>query len=172
MSTNLTVNLDVTLNAKYKRTDSVLNPNGIVDTLNYISLKDSLANGNGTDKANLLYHNRLSIDNDVQFIELDGLLQDSFNSVINFDAIKCIVIKNLQTQSERFLEVGFKNEHYYIGPNGFRLIWEPFARGIEAIVSSASAEEGQIIVSADTAIVYDIILIGSSQENSSSSSGD
>ena len=162
----LTVSYDVTLSAIYKRTDKSINPADLRDYLRYIDLKDSLANGNGNGRANLLYHQRSVLNNSTEYYNLDGVLLDSYGDTLNFDSVKCLIVKNRETAEFNFLEVTFKNEHWYIGPEGSRVAWEPFGTGIAPIVSSASFEEGRIAVSSNDNITYDIIIIGSESESS------
>mgnify|MGYP001568344112 FL=1 len=172
-NTQLTTAIDVTLACDYKRTDKTLNATGIKDTFRYTDLKDSLANGWGTDRADLFWHSRRILNNSVEILDLDGgSLVNVFGDLLNFDAIKCLVIR---TRTElplgAVLDVRFKTERYVIGPQGYRIVWEPKSRGIQAIGSSASQSEGSITFSCDVKIEYDLILIGSQAENSSSSSG-
>lgn len=167
----LTTAIDVTLSATYRRVDKLIDPAGIAESLRYIDLKDSLANGKGTDRAEQMYHSRRNLNNAVEILDLDNGLQDVFGDTLNFDAVKCLIIKNRTETLGAFLKVVFKNEQYYIGPNGYRIVWEPVAPGIESIASSASFSEGSITFSSDVSLTYDLIIIGSSGENSSSSSG-
>jgi len=165
----LETRIDITLSADYRRTDNVLNPQDIRDNFRYIDLKDALNTGNGTDRANLLFHTQSTLDNSIEFWDLDGVLEDVFGDLINYDAIKALIVKNKTTLSNAFLDVRFKNEVWYIGPDGFRIAWEPFGKGISPLISSASAEEGRITVSSNMEITYDLIVIGSQKETSSSS---
>lgn len=165
----LETRIDVTLSADYRRTDNDLNPNNIRDNFRYIDLKDVLSSGNGTDKANILFHTRSTLNNTTEFWDLDSILEDVFGDILNYDAVKCIVIKHVTTTNDAYLQVTFKNEIWYIGPNGFRIAWEPFGSGLAPIVSSASQEEGRITVVSNKDCTYDIIIIGSTAEASSSS---
>lgn len=172
-STQLTSAIDVTLACEYRRVDKDINPTGIRDTFRYTDLKDSLANGWGTDRADLFFHSRRILNNSVEILDLDGgSLQNIFGDMLNFDAVKCLIIRNRnELPLGGVLVVRFKSEQYVIGPQGYRIVWEPISRGIQAIGSSASQSEGSITVSCDVQIEYDLILIGSQAENSSSSSG-
>ncbi len=164
----IAVNMNATLVAQYQRTDDPINPNNIIDALNYTDLKDVLTNGHTTDKANLLSHFESTLNNATEYWDLDGgNVYDAFNNLLNFDAVKCFVIRNKETTPGLYLEVHFKNERYYIGPNAYRVVWEPSGPGIAAIVSSASHEEGRISVTSNGSITYDIILIGATAESSS-----
>lgn len=162
------VNMNATLTASYRKTDDPINPSNIIDNLNYTGLKDSLTNGDGIDKACLLAHFESTLNNATEYWDLDGgNIYDAFGNLLNFDAVKCLIIKNTETDSDLLIEVHFKNEQYYIGPNGYRLIWEPSGPGISAIVSSHSQEEGRISVTSNGSVTYDIILIGAVTESSS-----
>jgi len=164
------VNYNCVLTAQYKRSDDAVNLNNIIDNLSYTDLKDTLTNGHTTDKANLLAHFRSTLINTTEFWDLDaGNIYDAFGNLLNFDAVKCLIIKNRETTNNLFIEVAFKNERYYIGPNGSRAIWEPCGLGIAAIVSSASHEEGRIRVTSNGSVTYDMILVGATAESSSSS---
>ena len=165
----LTSRIDITASFDYRRIDNLLNPNLIRDRLDYIDLKDALSNGNGTDRANILFHTRSTLDNDLEFWDLDGYLEDVFGDLINYDAVKCLIVKNRTLTNNAFLDVRFKNEVWYIGPNGYRIAWEPYGKGIMPLISSASQEEGRIFVSSNMEITYDIIIAGSTKETSSSS---
>lgn len=162
------VSINATVTAQYRRTDDQVNPLSIVDNLQYVKLKDSLSNGHSLNEANLLAHFQSTLNNNTEYWDLDsGNIYDAFQNLLNFDAVKCLIIKNLSTDHDLYLEVHFKNERYYIGPNGYRLIWEPAGKGIAAIVSSGSHEEGKISVTSNGLITYDFIIIGATDESSS-----
>lgn len=160
---------NVSFKAVYYRTDDPTNSLNMTDSFDYNDLKDALTNGHTTDKANLLAHTRSTLNNATEYWDLDGVnIYDAFQNVLNFDSVKCLIIKNRETTPNLFLEVHFKNEQYYIGPNGYRFVWEPAGAGIESIVSSNSQEEGRISVTANGLITYDLILVGATAESSSS----
>lgn len=163
----LQTQLDIVLACDYRRIDNELNLNNIRDNLRYIDLKDVLGTGNGTDKANILFHTRSTLNNTTEFWDLDGTLEDVFGDLLNYDAVKAIIIKHITDLTNAYLKVEFKNEVWYIGPNGFRVAWEPYREGISPLVSSASQEEGRIKVTSFQNSEYDIIVIGSTQEASS-----
>lgn len=164
------VSANFRFSAQYYRTDDPTNPTNIIDNFQYLDLKDSLLNGRTLDKANILAHWQSTLNNDTEFWDLDsGNIYDTFGNLLNFDAVKCLIIKNRNLDANYYLEVAFKNEQYYIGPNGYRILWEPSGRGLQAIVSSQSQEEGRIRVTSNALITYDIILVGATSESSSSS---
>lgn len=170
--TQLSVGVDITFTANYRRTDNAVAPGQInQQQIRYTDLTDTLRNGRGQDAADLLYSARRNLNNAVDILSLDGGLMDNFGNLLDFDAVKGIMIFNRTETDGAILEVRFKSERYRIGPRGFRLIWEPRPEGVEAIASSASQEEGSMEISCDLPVTYDIILVGSSGENSSSSSG-
>ena len=162
--------LGLRLSTTYKRTDDAGNVDGINDNLNR-NFDDSLANGRGTGFADLQYYIRDTVNNTVKAYDLDNILTNKWGDVLDYDAVKAIIIHNRETAIGRFMHVTFKNEVYYIGPNGKRVLWEPVGAGLAAIVSSASQEEGLLTVQTDTNITFDLIIIGSSKEDTSSSSG-
>lgn len=165
--TSLTGQLRVNLSLVHRKIDLALNTP--LDSINYGGISHTFQNGAGNDKLQLLYHKRRRLINSTEVFNLDGGLTNIWGDALDFDAVKILVIKNLETAINRFLEVRFKNEAYYIGPTGSRLVVEPYGGGIEAIVSSASSEEGQLVISSNADITYDIILAGSATESSSSS---
>lgn len=166
--TTLKTTVKVSVATQYKRTDVALNTQNLQDNLN-VKLGFLMNNGAGKDKANLQWYSTRRLINTTEQLDLDGGITDNFGFTINFDAVKYMLIRNLETAVNRYLEVAFKNERYYIGPSGLRAIYEPFHGGIEAINSSASAEEGNMTISSNADITYDIILIGSHAESSSDS---
>lgn len=168
METSLKVVADFKLTTEYYRTDKEANPNDIRDLLRFTDLKDSMLNGHTNGKANLIYYTRSRLINATEFYDLDGGLVDIYGQTINFDAVKCLIVRNREEEHGRLLEVTFKNERYYIGPRGYRVAWEPDGPGVESIVSSASREEGRIAVTSNSDITYDIIIIGATAESSSS----
>lgn len=170
---NQNTSIKITLSCIQKRIDLPIAEPNLVDNFNYTALKDSLVNGSGTDAANLLYHQtRTILDGTMDIFNLDALSEDSWGRILNYDAIKALVIYNkpLPPNLLGYLVVRFKNEVWNIGPNGFRVLWEPFQTGVQGLVSSQSTEEGELTVEAiGSDRVYDIVIIGSDKEVSSSS---
>nr|NIQ15940.1 hypothetical protein [Candidatus Dadabacteria bacterium] len=60
-------------------------------------------------------------------------------------------------------------DRYIIGAGGLALRIEPVSFGVQSTVSSSSQEEGNITITAVGSVSYDIIIIGASGEQSSSS---
>jgi hypothetical protein len=166
LEVGITGNIDV----KYSRTDILDgNASGQRGDVLYSALRRTFSNGRGgRNYADLFFPKRYTLDNSVLSLDLDGVLTNVWGDVLNFDAVKLLVINNLETTVGRNLAVRFKDERYYIGPNGFREICEPFGTGIQSIVSSSSSEEGGLIFSTDNSVTFDVLIIGSSQESSSS----
>lgn len=162
--------VDITLTTIYRRTDKPANQFQIRDTLRYTDLKGAFVHGNGDNRANLNFYTRSTLDNSMEHWNLDGILQDVYGNFLNYDSVKGLIIFNRQplTDDNFFLSVQFKNERYYIGPQGFRILWEPKGQGVSAVQSSQSAEEGLITVESNANITYDIFIIGSSAESSDS----
>jgi hypothetical protein len=166
----LKIGITGTLDCKYARTDVLGGSAGHRGDVLYTALRRNFANGRGGRlKVDLLYSKTYNLNNSVLSLNLDGGLTNVWGDVLNYDAVKVIMIQNLETSPGRYLSVRFKDERYYIGPEGYRLIIEPDGSGIDAIVSSSSSEEGVMIFSCDTDINFDLIIAGASQESSSSS---
>jgi len=165
--TSLTGQVRLNINLAHKRTDIALN--APTDSVNYGGVAYTFTHGAGANKLQLLHHKRYRLINSTQVIDLDGGLVDVWGNALNYDAVKILIIKNLETALNRYLEVAFKNERYYIGPTGSRVVIEPYGGGIEAIVSSASSEEGAMTVSSNADVTYDLIVAGTATESSSSS---
>lgn len=157
--------------ARYKRTDTPISPNTNSGDVNYNDLKFEFAFGSGNSRVDLLHADRYTLNNNVLIFALDGGIQNVWGDYLDFDSVKCILIRNRETADDRYLDVRFKNEHYVIGPGGFRIIVEPKSKGLQATGSSSSEEEGSLVVSTDSNVEFDLIICGSTQEQSSSSSG-
>ena len=170
MAVNRTLSAVLTtrLETNYKNTQVLLNPSRLLDNL-IVDISQSLSNGSGLNKADLQWYDRRQLINATEVLALDGTLQNNWGDFLDFDAIKILIIHNREQDISplKLLEVQFKNERYYIGPNGKRIIVEPGPGGILSIVSSASQEEGSIVISSNADITYDIVLIGSRNESSS-----
>ena len=166
--TSLTTKFRATLATKYKRTDLPLNDTGITDDIKYL-FDLTLTNGRGTNKANLQWSSRRQLVDSTELIDPDGVLTNNWGQTLDYDAVKIIIIKNRETDQERYIDVTFKNERYIIGANGARIIIEPVSFGVQSTVSSSSGEEGSLSVTAVGSVTYDIIIIGASGEESSSS---
>jgi hypothetical protein len=161
--------LRVNLSTQYKRSDLPLNLTNSKDDLSFNDISHILTNGRGKDKANLQHYSRRRLINATEVIDIDGGLTNVWGHTLNYDAVKQLLIYNRETALDRYLEVTFKNERYYIGPQGYRVAGEPYHGGIEAITSSGSAEEGALTIASNADISFDLIVIGSSGESSSSS---
>jgi hypothetical protein len=166
---NLRIGVTGGIDVEYYRTDIPITNKGVTNSFNYTDLKKIFNHGSGGSRCNLLHFSTRQLVNQTEIIDLNGGLSNYWNDSLNFHAVKLILIRNKETQSGRFLQVRFKNEIYYIGPGGYRLIVEPQGQGVSAIVSSESSEEGSLILSSDSDITFDLIVAGSSEESSSSS---
>ena len=150
----------VNVETQYVNTSDQLNPNNVRDNLKYIEIAKRLANGFGINKANLQHYSRRRLINSTEIINLDGDLTNRWGDQLNFDEIKLGVIFNRQEEENRFLEVNIKDEKYYIGPEGYRIFWEPSDIGL-VDASSSEPAVGNMVVSSNADIEYDLILIGS-----------
>lgn len=156
------------LQTNYRNIEVLLNPTALLDNLD-VSFSQELVDGSGFGKADLQWYDRRQLINATEVLDLDGTLTNNWGDTLDFDAIKCLIIHNREVDVSplKLLEVQFKNERYYIGPNGTRMVIEPGPGGILSIVSSASQLEGSLVVSSNDNVTYDIIIIGSQDESSS-----
>ena len=166
---NLRIAITGAVNVNYFRTDRPITNQGVATNLNFTDYKQIFTHGSGAGKCNLFHFSTRNLVNNVEIINLNGGLSNEWQDELNFNAIKVIVIRNKETSLGRFLQVRFKNDIYYIGPGGTRIILEPQGIGVAPFVSSSSSEEGSLIFSTDTDVTFDLLLGGSSDESSSSS---
>lgn len=168
---NRRLRLDFTglLKTVYKRTDLPIPDQRSKEDIQYSDFRTTLVHGSGRGKANLQFQRRETLNNAALIYNLNGGLRNSWGDELNFNAVKYLLVHNRESVVGKILQLRFKNEVYYIGPNGTRIIIEPFMEGIQSILSSDSSEEGPMIFSTDTEVTFDIIIIGSSEESSSSS---
>lgn len=167
--TNLRSFLTVVLATQYKRTDINTSPEGVRDNIDFNDIQHVFENGNGDDRANLQFHSRRNLIDTTELLDLDGILTNKWGQTLDYDAVKIIVIRNRETEDGREIKVNFKDEQYNIGPGGSRTIVEPNSNGIASLVSSGSTEEGQMTVVATGDVTYDLFIIGSFRELTSSS---
>lgn len=167
--TNLRTFINVVLATQYKRTDIPTVPEGVRDNIDFTDIQHALENGNGDDRANLQFHTQRNLINTSETLDLDGVLTNKWGQTLDYDAVKALVIFNRETEDGREIKVNFKDEQYNIGPQGSRTIIEPNSNGIASLVSSQSTEEGMITVVATGDVTYDIFIIGSFRELTSSS---
>ncbi len=169
--------LIVALQTTYKNVEVLLNPTALLDNLN-VDFSQGLTNGSGLEKADLQWYDRRQLINSSEVLNLDNILTNNWGDVLDFDAIKILIIHNRESDlieppgpgyagNDKNLLVLFKSERYNIGPGGVRTVIEPSTRGIPAIVASGSEEEGAITISSSANVTYDIIIIGSQDESSS-----
>ena len=165
------------LETTYRNIEDLINPTALLDNLN-IDFSQEFSDGSGLDKADLQWYDRRQLINATEIFDIDGTLTNNWGDVLDFDAIKCLIIHNRETDlveppgpayagNLKNLLVTFKTERYNIGPSGTRVIIEPAQPGIPAIVRSGSQEEGAMTISTSADITYDLIIIGSQNESSS-----
>ena len=164
----LTAQISALLTTQYRNVEVLLNPTNLLDNLN-VDFSQELSDGSGLDRIDLQWYDRRTLVDATEILVLDGGLTNNWGDVLDFDAIKCLIIHNRETDVAplKLLEVHFKDEIYYIGPGGTRYVIEPGPGGILSIVSSASQEEGSITITANANVTYDIIILGSQNESSS-----
>ncbi len=168
--TSCNTRLDISLRVIYKNVDIPSNPNKIIDDLQW-NFTDEFTNGIGTKKVNLQYHNQLVMAaGTIHTINLDSWL-DAFTLSQNFDAIKCVIIQNENTDYG-FVLFDFldKAERFSLGPGGFYVMWEPQGQGLELSMSeSGSTPEGtlQLTNSSPETTTVSVYVIGTHEETSS-----
>ncbi len=157
----------VKLITQYKNISSLTNPKALIDNLD-LDFSQGLTDGSGFERADLQFHDRRQLINATEVLALDGALTNKWGDSLDFDAIKILIVHNRETEISplKLLEVHFKDERYYIGPNGTRIIIEPGPGGILPIVSSGSEIEGSITFSTNDDVTFDLIIIGSQNESS------
>lgn len=159
----LTTTISGSLSCVYERTDNTIGAVTIKDVLNYAGLKDRLEDGVENDQADLLYHavRQYYTAGGTENIDLDAAdLQNIFGDDLRYEQIKCIIMKNREIAgSQKYLQVALQAEDFVLGPQGFRIIWEPDglydpggSLGVAGILSLLSTDD----------ISYDLIVIGNS----------
>ena len=168
--TNLKLTGRLVVQSLYKKIDVDLNPNTLRDDIDFKDIRFEFNNGRGPQRVNLQFYERYTLNNGAKVYNLDGGLVNRWNDTLNYDSVKLIVIRNNSLiDSRKFIQVNFKNEQYYIGPTGSRVILEPAAEGISPLISSGSSEEGSLTVQTDEEVSYDLLIWGSDNVSSSSS---
>lgn len=170
----LSVNISVQLQTLYRNVETLLNPDALLDNLN-VDFSQDLANGSGLNKADLQWYDRRQLINALEFIDVDGVETNQWGDILDFDAVKCFIIHNRETEltdpnfgdNDKNLLIIFKSDRYNIGPNGTVVRIEPAQPGIPPLAASGSEEEGRITISSASDVTYDIIIIGSQDESSS-----
>ena len=168
MATNLTTNLTLRLLTVFEDDLDLSDPK---DTLN-IDWKDSLANGTGTDQADVIWHDQRTVTGASEDIDLAGnvLFKDAFGNTITFVKVKAVFIHNTSTTATETLSVGGAagtqfsnwvgavNDEVNVGPDGLFMLWSP-TDGYA--VGAGATDLLKIDPGADT-IIYDIVIIGTS----------
>lgn len=158
----LSVSFTGALQANYARTDNDLNTENIKDIFSYVGLQDVLTNGQEADQADSFYHSVRSYVSGTTTINLDADLSDVFGNTLNFYRIKAVIVKNKSTVAGRFLTVTLQDEVMYIGPGGFRVIWEPSLPGLQDSGASTTGVTGNLVITGSGAADYDLIILGTS----------
>lgn len=135
------------------------------------SFLDSLANGTGSDQADLLWWDTRTLTATSEDLDLAGSLLDPLSqAAMTFAKIKGIFIENTSTTSTEILIVGGAAANQFInwvgdasdavkiGPKGVLLLWSP-EDGYA--VTADTGDLLKIDAGSDT-ITYNIILIGTS----------
>lgn len=154
------------LNIDYSRTDIVTNQTGIIDKYTF-NFDKTLTNGTGGGQADILIHNQYNISTPL-VLNLDSI-EDSFGEIKDIDAIKCLIVENLNTTDGALnISIPSKGETYFLGANGLIFVWEENKEGIKISESEQDSLEGNIILSPFTSnVLTNIFIVGSSMESSS-----
>lgn len=156
--------------SKYSHTNFPV-ANAVIDRIQR-ALNLTLTNGGGPNKGDLQWHKQIRLQNTFVAYDLDNYsMKDVWYEGLNFDAVKCIVLVNLTSDTtlvNKSFNYTFKSERGVVGPGGFRIIAEPRGAGVGVESSSGSAEEGQLVLSTNGDVTLYVILIGASVEQSSS----
>lgn len=156
---SLSVNLSLGLQWTHTKVQDLNTAN---DNNNY-SFTDSLADGVAVDQADVIWHDRRTLNANDETLDLTASLTNAFGTSVTFAKIKGITIVNRQTESGRNLTVGgaptapLNIGTMVVGPGGMRQIWEPSAAGI-----AVGANDQLLIDSGASSIVYDIVIAGTS----------
>jgi len=151
------------LAAVYQNTAPDLDSGEVAESkINYVGLQDVFEDGQAVDQVDLLYSGtRNALSTSPESIDLDNTLRNIWGDALNFYKVKVIVIKNNETAAGKFLTVTFRDEAFYIGPNGRRIIWEP--DGIQDNGGSSPGLSGLLSITASSVTnSYDLIIAGTS----------
>jgi len=189
--TNLTAYIQVILHANFSRKDTSYTDDPFVQ-LNYQKIKHLLSQGSFENQADLFYQSLSTyIDPFIgsapgeQTYNFDNnTLKDIYGKPLNFSTVRVLIIKNNATNlSDRptsfnpqdgIITYSFKQDSGTIAPGGYRVLGDPSRRGItnRALFDTTPSIEGSLVITnySSTAGEYDLLVIGSSAEGSSSSS--
>lgn len=184
--TNLTAYIQVILHANFSRIDTSYTDDPVVN-LNYQNIKHLLSQGSLENQADLFYHSLSTYIGPlgVQTYNLDNnTLKDIYGKPLNFSTVRLLIIKNNATnlsdtptnasKHDGVITYTFKQDSGTIAPGGYRVLGDPSRRGItiKGAFDSTPSIEGNLVISnySSTAGEYDLLVIGSSAEGSSSSS--
>lgn len=185
-TTELTSQVEVRLKIRYHKISNLINPNKFFQKVKY-NFTDSLTNGTGTGKADVLFRIRETITAE-KIWNLNSIV-DPYGTTKDIDAVKAIFLRNRSLDNGLFFELSpvtgaipafrapFKGR---IGPEkvigtqvakAFRFIWSDFVRGLIASESeSSSVEEGNLFTITpellDDGLDYELIILGATEESS------
>ena len=174
-----------TLSMQYRNTEfDEVGSNNTRDDIRYTDINMALSFGTGLKQADLQAHERVTlVGPTVVTKDFDSDFTDAWGRVTDFNAIKIMIIRNREATNLRplrYLKVwtqlnndgtDIKGEQYWIGPGESRIILAPNGVGLRnEIASSSSTDEGDLVleVTGDYDVIYDLFIIGSSAEKSSS----
>lgn len=157
----------VTATAQFK---NALDLSSVIDALR-LPLTNAFANGTGKDKAQICYHDEISLlTGQDTSLDLAGGVTHAFGTA-TFTKIKAILIHNKNTTAGHTLQIGgganclaagtlFANvsDIINLGPGGIFLITKPDADGIA--VTGGTADVLTISNDSGATIVYDVVIIG------------
>ena len=166
MATTLTTSLAFALATRFVTDNDLSDP---ADALS-MDWSDTLANGTGTDQADLIFHDRRTLVATSEDFDLAATLLDVYGSAITFVDVKGLFINNRNTTAGHTLSiggaagtqfvswVGAANDEVNIGPNGLFVLWSP----IDGYAVGAGASDLLKIDAGANTIIYDIVVIGTS----------
>lgn len=84
-----------------------------------ISVSASLSDGTEADEVDLLYHDEVTVDNEVVTIDLcgDATVTDKFGDQVDFAGGKIILVQNANTAAGEHIDVFGGTNSIQIGPN-------------------------------------------------------
>lgn len=167
MATSLTTSMNVTFKTTFTNAQDLSTPED-VQTFN---LSDTLASGTGLDQADLVWHDRRTLNNAAEDLDVSGGLTDVYGNAITMVKVKGLVVHNRNTTAGEYIDMGgdgnglliflSATDIIRIHPNGLVFLWNPSLAGYA--VTAATGDILQMDTTGSGASVsYDIKIIGTS----------
>lgn len=163
-TTSLLTTLDLVLKTEF---DSAMDLSTAADTTN-LTVQDTLQDGTAANKADLVWHDRRTLDSTSEDLDLAGSLTDAFGNTVTFANIRAIAIKNRETDTGYDLAVGGAASNQFvnwvadssdivnIGPDGVFLLYSP----VDGYDVTADTGDTLKIDAGSNSVTYDIVVIG------------